>query len=396
MRLMALDFAGRTVLVVGGGSVATRKVRSLLDDGAVVHVVSPRTSADISTWAGAGNLTLSQRAVEANDLEGAWLVIAATDQAHVNAEVTAWANERQVWCVNASEAVAGSARTVAQSVRDGLVVGVASADQPDPGRVRAVLSDVMSALAAGDVDLRTGRAHTGKVVLVGAGPGAGDLITLRGRRALASAHVVIHDRLGTEELLAGLPAEVERIDVGKRPDHHPVPQERINELLVEHARQGKTVVRLKGGDPFVFGRGGEEVIACVRAGVDVEVVPGITSGIAAPASAGVPVTHRGVSAAVHISAAHEGLDDAAAAALMHGATVVLLMGVGTLERSVHSALAAGIDPHLPVAIVENGTLDHERVTRSSLADIVATAVNVGVKSPAVVVLGEVARQGLLT
>lgn len=396
MRLVALDVQGREVLVVGGGKVAARKARPLLEDGAVIRVVAPALGEEVLAWLNGGNVSLEQRAVEQADLDGVWLVIAATDDPAVNSQVAAWAQQRQLWCVNTSSASEGSARTVAQDSAAGVIVGVASAEEPDPARARSVLHALTTAIATGEVPLRAGRARAGKVVLVGAGPGAADLLTLRGSRALASADVVIHDRLGTQELLANLPAEVERVDVGKQPDKHPVPQERINELLVEHARQGKTVVRLKGGDPFVFGRGGEEVIACVRAGVDVEVVPGITSAIAAPASAAIPVTHRGVSSAVHICAAHEGLDDAAAAALVKGCTVVLLMGVGSLELSVQRALEEGVSRDLPLAIIESGTLPQQRITRATLGTISEAAQQAGVTNPAVIVLGEVAHPDLLS
>ncbi len=162
--------------------------------------------------------------------------------------------------------------------------------------------------------------------------------------------MVVADRLGPTSLLAGLPADVEVIDVGKAPGNHPVPQEEINALLVEHARRGRHVVRLKGGDPFVLGRGGEEALACAAAGVPVIVVPGVTSAVAVPAAAGIPVTHRGVSTGYLVVTGHDGLPPAALAALRdRSATVVVLMGVTMLPELASAALSAGVDPELPVA-----------------------------------------------
>lgn len=237
---------------------------------------------------------------------------------------------------------------------------------------------------------------TGRVVLVGGGPGDVDLLTLRGRRALAAADVVVVDRLGPTAVLAELGAHVEVIDVGKTPGSHPVPQHEINRILVERARRGEMVVRLKGGDPFVFGRGGEEVLACREAGVPVEVVPGVSSAVAVPTAAGIPLTHRGVVGAVQVVNGHDELSDAACAAIRdRSATVVVLMGVATLAATTERALAAGADPSVPVAIVESGCTTEQRVTRSTLGRVALVAVDRGVTSPAVIVIGDVAAAGLL-
>jgi uroporphyrin-III C-methyltransferase/precorrin-2 dehydrogenase/sirohydrochlorin ferrochelatase len=243
-----------------------------------------------------------------------------------------------------------------------------------------------------------------------------DLLTLRAWRALQSADVVVADRLGPVEILAELPPHVRVVDVGKEPGRHPVPQERINELLVEHALTGAHVVRLKGGDPFVLGRGGEEVIACVSAGVPVEVVPGVTSAVAVPGLAGIPLTHRGVTTGFHVVSGHcaagsadslvAGSDgaadlpgplDAAAVACVRDATatLVVLMGVRSLGAIVAQSLAAGADPATPVAIVENGSTAEQRVTRARLDEAAGVAAVRGVRSPAVVVIGRVAAEGLL-
>ncbi len=218
-------------------------------------------------------------------------------------------------------------------------------------------------------------------------------MTVRGRQALAEADVVVTDRLGATELLTHLPYDVEVINVGKSPDNHPVPQDEINGLLVEHARAGRTVVRLKGGDPFVFGRGGEEVAACVDAGIPVEVVPGVTSAIAVPGLAGIPVTHRGVTASVVIASGHAGADPVSVAAMVQGTTAVFLMAVNALPQIVEAALAAGADPQTPVAIIENGSLPTQRVTRGELSAIVRISSETGVKPPAVIVVGRVASEG---
>jgi len=248
----------------------------------------------------------------------------------------------------------------------------------------------------------------GRVTLVGGGPGAVDLLTLRAWRALQSADVVVADRLGPVEILAELPPHVRVVDVGKEPGRHPVPQERINELLVEHALAGAHVVRLKGGDPFVLGRGGEEVIACVTAGVPVEVVPGVTSAVAVPGLAGIPLTHRGVTTGFHVVSGHCApgsahasdssgpLDAAALSCVRDGAaTLVVLMGVRSLGAIVAQSLAAGADPATPVALVENGSTPEQRVTRARLDEAADVAAAQGVRSPAVVVIGRVAAEGLL-
>lgn len=391
--LLGVDLRGRCVLVVGGGPVATRRARGLLADGAHVRVVAPEVCAELAAIAAAGDVEWHAREVGRGDLDGVWLAHAATGTPADDA-VARWADERHLWCVVASRAESGSARTVATTDAGEVRVGVVSTGSPDPGRsaaVRDALADLLPTL-----DLRRRRPGGGRVVLVGGGPGAPDLLTVRGRRAIAEADVVVTDRLGPTPVLADLPPDVEVVDVGKTAGHHPVPQDAINRLLVEHARRGRTVVRLKGGDPFLYGRGGEEVLACRAAGVPVEVVPGISSAFAAPLAAGIPVTHRGTTAAVHVANGHDGLDTAALAALRdRSATVVVLMGVATLPRLVTSALAAGAAPDLPVAVVERASTPDQRVTRAPLAQVVARAAEVGVRSPAVVVLGDVARAGLL-
>lgn len=231
----------------------------------------------------------------------------------------------------------------------------------------------------------------GSVVLVGGGPGAADLITLRGYRALMSADVVVADRLAPVGLIEELPMGIEVIDVGKQPGRHTRTQEQINSLLIEHARMGRRVVRLKGGDSFLFGRGGEEAAACEANGIPVEVVPGVSSALAAPAAAGIPVTHRGIADAVQIAHGHRPVAQSAWASVAGGTcTLVLLMAVAELQAHVAAALTAGVDPSTPAAIIESGTLPQQRITRSTLEALPALAEALGVQPPAVIVLGRVA------
>ncbi|MEN2738766.1 uroporphyrinogen-III C-methyltransferase [Microbacterium sp. X-17] len=234
---------------------------------------------------------------------------------------------------------------------------------------------------------------TGKVWLVGAGPGDAGLLTIRGLRALQQADVIVADRLGARGVLEGLAAEgieltAEVVDVGKRPGHHAVPQDAINALLVELARTGSVVVRLKGGDPYVFGRGGEELEFCRAAGVEVEVVAGITSPIAVPALAGIPLTHRGLATAFTVVSGHDQIEQLAGG---RDHTVVLVMGIGTLAHSAHVLGRGERGGDCPVAIVEDGYGPGQRVTIGTLATIAGQAASRDVRSPAVVVVGDVVR-----
>jgi uroporphyrin-III C-methyltransferase len=226
------------------------------------------------------------------------------------------------------------------------------------------------------------------VSLVGAGPGDPDLLTVKAARLLAEAEVVVHDALVGDGVLALIGDSTERIDVGKRPGT-PTPQEMISTLLVELGRQGKRVVRLKGGDPFVFGRGGEEAVALAEAGVPFEVVPGITSSIAAPAAAGIPVTHRGVAAAFTVVTGHRrdgepDVDWRSLAAV--GGTIVVLMGVSQRALIAAELLAGGLAATTPVAAIESATTDAQIVSRWTLDELA----DADVRSPAVIVIGAVA------
>ena len=226
------------------------------------------------------------------------------------------------------------------------------------------------------------------VALVGAGPGDPDLLTLKAARLIAAAEVIGHDALVGDGVLALIPETAERIDVGKRPGR-PTPQEMISTLLVELGRQGKRVVRLKGGDPFVFGRGGEEAEALALAGVPFEVVPGITSSVAAPAAAGIPVTHRGVSAAFTVVTGHrrQGEPDVDWRSLARvGGTIVILMGVSQRAAIAGELIAGGLAPSTPVAAIESATTDAQVVGRWTLGELARA----DIQSPAVIVVGAVA------
>ncbi|MFF2270834.1 uroporphyrinogen-III C-methyltransferase [Agromyces sp. NPDC058136] len=233
---------------------------------------------------------------------------------------------------------------------------------------------------------------TGRVTLVGGGPGAIDLLTVRAVRALAEADVVLVDRLAPHDGLAELAPQAEIVDVGKTPGHHAVPQHEIEAMLVRYAASGAHVVRLKGGDPYVLGRGGEEVLACHTAGIPVEVVPGVTSAIAVPASAGIPLTHRGVSHLFTVVSGHAPLSEEELAHLAGlGGTIVVLMGIATLPRLAAGLARHGLPAEHPIAVVERGFSPEQRTTVGTLADIVAIAGLARVASPAVVVVGEVVR-----
>lgn len=234
----------------------------------------------------------------------------------------------------------------------------------------------------------------GKVYLVGAGPGDPDLITVKGLRCLRAADVVVYDRLANPELLAEAADLAERIFVGKQPGRCTMGQEEINLLLIERARLGKTVVRLKGGDPFVFGRGGEEALALAEAGIPFEIVPGVSSAIAVPAYAGIPVTHRGQSGTLTIVTGHEeseespNLVDWEALARLDG-TLVILMGMATLSAIRTRLLNGGCSSEIPAAVIEQGTIARQRIITGTLATIVERVTVAGLRSPATVIIGRV-------
>jgi uroporphyrin-III C-methyltransferase len=234
----------------------------------------------------------------------------------------------------------------------------------------------------------------GKVYLIGAGPGDAELITVKGLRYLRTADVVLYDRLISMDLLDEARAEAERVFVGKGPRCHIVSQAEINALMIAYARSGRTVVRLKGGDPYVFGRGGEEALALAQAEIPFEVVPGVSSAIAVPAYAGIPVTHRDYTSSVTIVTGHEGHGHASPAvnwdALAQlGGTLVVLMGVKALPDFTRRLLEAGLAPDMPAAVIQEGTTPRQRMVMGTLADIAERALAAGLSSPATTVIGRV-------
>lgn len=393
---LTLSVAGRRVVVVGGGPVAARRARTLVDAGAAVHVVAPQADPSLETLAAEGTVTWSGRPYQTGDLDGAWLVHTATGDPEVDRQVLADADAARVWCVHAGDAAQATAWVPAVATVDDVVVAVNAGG--DPRRASGLRDAIGALLKAGSLPLRRRRRTVpgtsqapnavGSVALVGGGPGDPGLLTVRGRRLLAEADVVVVDRLAPHAVLAELDPDVLVVDVGKTPGHHAVPQDQINALLVEHALAGRRVVRLKGGDPYVFGRGSEEAEVCRHAGVPVEVVPGVTSAVAVPAVAGIPVTHRGVATGFTVVTGH---DDIAAVPAAHDHTVVLLMAVAGLGRACEALRAAGRADDTPVGIVEDGFGPGERTTVGTLATIAELAARVGVRSPAVTVVGDVVR-----
>ncbi|WP_216204981.1 uroporphyrinogen-III C-methyltransferase [Amycolatopsis aidingensis] len=394
--LVGLDLTGRRVVVVGGGTVAQRRLPRLVRAGAAVELISPGTTPAVGAMADAGEFVWHRRGYTEGDLDGAWYALACTDDPAVNAAVCAEAERARVFCVRADAGPAGSAVTPATGDHEGLLVGVLSGGEFR--RSAAVRDGLLDALRAGTVPDTEGGddlGHPAGVALVGGGPGDPELITVRGRRLLARADVVVVDRLAPRELLDELAPQVEVVDAAKIPYGRAASQEVINRTLIEHASAGRFVVRLKGGDPYVFGRGFEELLACVEAGVPVTMVPGITSPFAVPAVADIPVTHRGVAHEVVVVSGHlppghaESLVDWDALGRLRG-TLVLMMGVERLDRFADALLDAGRPADTPVAVIQDGTMRSQRVLRSTLKAIAADAAEAAIKPPAITVIGPVA------
>jgi uroporphyrin-III C-methyltransferase len=397
---VGLRLLGRKVVVVGGGQVAHRRVAGLLDARARVTVVSPEVTPALEALVEPGSLTWLARRYRPGDLDDAWYAVAATDDPEVNAAVAAEAERDRIFCARADDRSASSAWTPAVGRQADLVVGVHGGG--DPQRAVGVRDSVVAGLTDGSISDRAGRTpaggRRGVVVLVGGGPGDPDLITVRGLRALSQADVVIADHLAPLSLLASLPTDVEVIDASKLPRGRSMAQEQINALLIEHALAGRRVARLKGGDPFVFGRGMEELAACAAAGIAVEVVPGVTSAIGVPALAGIPVTHRGMThefvvVSGHLPPGHpQSLVDWAALGRLRG-TVVVLMGVDTAPAIAAALMEHGRPPETPVAIVSDGSMPTQRSVRTTLAALPRTLTEENIRPPSVWVVGEVVALG---
>ncbi|WP_432557556.1 uroporphyrinogen-III C-methyltransferase [Granulicoccus sp. GXG6511] len=386
---LAVDLTDVPVLAVGGGPVSARRVHAFLAAGAAVTVVAPTLCPALQPLP--LGVRWHARGVAPEDLDGVRLVHTATGDPEIDRKVVEMAGERGIWCVNASASAEGTAvvpaRASVPTPTGEVTVAVSSAD---PVRSVEIRNRISHDLRTEPTGLRPRRPHGGWVALVGGGPGDAELLTSRALTLLHSADVVVIDRLAPHSVLQTLDPDVLVIDVGKVPGRHAVPQHEINRLIVEHAHAGRGVVRLKGGDPYVLGRGEEERLACVAAGVEVEVVPGISSALAVPAAAGIPVTHRGISRGFTVVTGHDQIPQLPADT---GHTLVILMGVAQLRDTATRLIALGRSADCPVAVVERGCTPQQRVTVAPLARIAGVAAARGVESPAVIVVGDVVRLG---
>ncbi|KGI78671.1 siroheme synthase CysG [Oleiagrimonas soli] len=442
------DLRDRPVLVVGGGPVAERKAAALIVAGARVRVGAPELTASLRARVEAGEVRWIEGTFTGAWLDEAWLVVAATGDRRVNRAIAAAAEDRCI-LVNVVDDPALCSFHVPALVRRGLLtLAISSAGQAPVlasrlrARLETVLDESLGALSelAGRYRLRIreafpdvtqrrrfyawlldgpvapllGRhreaealrtleqalqtphaiARAGRVTLVGAGPGDPGLLTLKALRALQRADVIVHDRLVDAAILDLARRDAERIDVGKRSgEDHAATQRRIHDLLHAHAAAGRHVVRLKGGDPFVFGRGGEELEFLRARGVDYEVVPGVSAAMACAAYAGIPLTHREHAQSVHLLTAHckDSIDTLDWRALARERqTLALYMGVAQLEHLTERMLAHGRDGDTPFALVENGSRPGQRVVTGCLRDLPALARRHDVRAPAMLILGEVA------
>jgi uroporphyrin-III C-methyltransferase / precorrin-2 dehydrogenase / sirohydrochlorin ferrochelatase len=389
--LLGLRLRDRRVVVVGGGAVATRRIPALLDVGADILLVSPSATVSLDGLAAAGRIRWEKRRYAVGDCAGAWLVCACTSDPAVNAAVAAEAEQQRIWSVRADDAQASAAWTPASGRADDIQVGVLSGD---PRRSAAIRDAIVAGLRTGQLSARHGRGHRAGVAIIGGGPGDPGLITVRGRQLLAEADVVLTDRLAPRSLLDELPADVEVIDVSKIPYGRAMPQEQINATLIDRARAGRFVARLKGGDPFVFGRGAEEVLACLRAGVAVTVVPGVTSAVGVPTSAWVPVTHRGVAQEFHVVSVHVPPGDDRSTVdwpVLGGSpgTLVLMMAVQHIGAVTAELVRHGRRPDTPVSVIADGTMPTQRTINSTLEQVEGMVTREGIRPPAIVVVGDV-------
>jgi uroporphyrin-III C-methyltransferase/precorrin-2 dehydrogenase/sirohydrochlorin ferrochelatase len=383
-----LRLAGRRVVVVGGGHVAQRRIPALIAVGADVVVVAREVTPAVEGLA--AEITVHLRDFTESDLDEAWYAIAATDDPATNEAVAKAAEERRIFCVRSDDARDATAWTPAVGRHEGVTVAVLG--NREPRKSAAVRDEIMHALREGVITTTPDR--TPGVVLVGGGPGDPEMVTIAARNALASADVVVADRLAPRELLAELSPECELIDVAKLPRGRSAAQEFINKVIVEKALEGKRVVRFKGGDNFVFGRGYEEVIACQAAGVPVTVIPGLSSSISVPGRAGIPVTHRGVAHEFTVISGHlppghaESLVEWPAVARLKG-TIVLLMAVENAPAIATALVDGGRPADAPVAVIMEGTMPEERTVLSTLGTLADDLVAENVKPPAIIVVGEV-------
>jgi uroporphyrin-III C-methyltransferase/precorrin-2 dehydrogenase/sirohydrochlorin ferrochelatase len=389
---VGLRLEGRRVVVVGGGRVAQRRIPFLLAAGARVEVISPATTPAVEGHARAGDIVWHEREYSRGDIDGAWYVVVATDSRDVNDAISAEAEAGRIFCVRSDDAEAATAWTPATGRHGPLTVAVLGSR--DPKRSSAVRDEILSRLRSGEIAAPKDRLKAPGVVLVGGGPGDPELITVAGRRALQEADTVVADRLAPRELLSELGPDVEIVDAAKLPRGRSASQRAINALLIERARAGKSVVRLKGGDPFVFGRGYEEAAACAEAGVPCRVVPGLTSAISVPGLAGVPVTHRGLAHEFSVVSGHvppghpESLVNWESLAQLRG-TLVLLMAVENIAAIASVLVANGKPAETAAAVVQDGSLSSQRSIVTTLGQLAEEIDRQGLRPPATVVIGEV-------
>jgi uroporphyrin-III C-methyltransferase/precorrin-2 dehydrogenase/sirohydrochlorin ferrochelatase len=441
-----LRLANEPVLVVGGGAVAERKIDLLLRTSAQVRVIAPELVPGLAERAAAGEITHVATEFRPEHLDGVRLAIAATDKPAINAWVARQAERRNIpvnvvddrelsrfimpAIIDRSPVVvavgsSGDAPVLTRRLRErlesflpqrlGTLAKLAGKLRPtikarieSPARRRKFWENFFDGTVAADVlagrsvdaaeiasTLGTGGQDAGEVVLVGAGPGDPGLLTLRALRALQNADVILYDRLVSAEVLDLARRDAERINVGKTAGGAQVSQDEINALLVQLAQQGKRVCRLKGGDPFIFGRGGEELEALAAAGVRFEVVPGVTAAAGCAAYAGIPLTHRDHAQSLVFVTGHTKDEAGDSVDWDHLArpaqTVVFYMGLGHLERSISQLLAHGAPESRAAAIVEQGTRAEQRVVTGTLADLAPKARQAGIQSPALLIVGEVTR-----
>jgi uroporphyrin-III C-methyltransferase/precorrin-2 dehydrogenase/sirohydrochlorin ferrochelatase len=442
------DLTNRPVLVVGGGVVAERRVTLLIQAKAAVTVLAPGLTERLGELAAEGAIAHLPRPYAPDSLEPYWLVIAATDERAVNAAVAAAATAAKRLCnvvddpelstfimpaivdrapVTIAIGSSGLSPVLARWIKGvietllparlGALAELAGRWRkpvrervPDPTERRHFWERVVTgavaehAFAGREADAehalqaaldswgRDDVARRGEAYLVGAGPGGIDLITIRGRQLLATADVVLYDRLASAELLQYARRDAELICVGKTPRRPSISQKQLNRLLVSLVQSGKRVCRLKGGDPFVFGRGGEELEALAQAGLKFQVVPGVSAAEGCAAYAGIPLTLRGVAQAVLLSTGHtrdEGTP--ATPAFVAGQTLAFYMGVAQYAEIAAALIANGFARETPVAVVESGTTDRQRVVRTTLADLPAAQVARKIEPPALLIVGETTR-----
>ncbi|MEN4246619.1 siroheme synthase CysG [Serratia marcescens] len=434
----------KACLLVGGGEIAERKARLLLDAGAALTVNALAFSPQFHQWAAEGLLTLAEGEFSPALLTEKWLVIAATDRLEVNARVYQCANQQRVFCNVVDDPKRASFIMPSIIDRSPIVVAVSSGGKAPVlarllrEKLEALLPQHLGKLAqlGGSLRQRVKQrfsslgarrrfwerlfAHDrlaqslanddtalaerqleqlfserpedrGEVVLVGAGPGDAGLLTLKGLQQIQQADVVVYDRLVSEAIMTLVRRDAERIFVGKRAGHHCVPQEQINHILLQQARQGKRVVRLKGGDPFIFGRGGEELETLADANVPFSVVPGITAASGCSAYSGIPLTHRDHAQSVRLVTGHAkadgGLDWATLAAGQQ--TLVFYMGLSQAAEIQRRLIANGLPAATPVALVENGTSCRQRVIEGELGQLGALSLQAASPSPSLIIVGSV-------